>query len=224
MNKRFPLRNAALLGLILSLAGVLLAQRAPDKILVVNGKAMPATIREIDGHSYVDVESLAQITNGMVTFQANRVLLTIPETHSDPALPHPAPGLSNNFAKAAITSLAEMKEWQGALRAMVVYGLATGGEWARSYQDQVMTSLEQATAAASTDSDRGALQLLDNEFANLASWAGNLIAERQALDGARTVDPNALKNDPTLAKLTDCGRFLGAMLVSGSVADDSSCH
>jgi hypothetical protein len=196
----------------------------PDKTLVVNGRTTDTAVREIDGHSYVDIENLAQITNGVVTFEANRVVLTIPEARSDATAPNPTPGLSNKFASAAIASLAEMKEWQGALGAMVSFGLADGGAWAHSYQDQVATSLAQATVAASTDSDRNALQLLHNELASLENWASNLFAERQTLDGARTVDPNALENDPVLTKITNCGRLLGAMLVSGAVVDDSSCH
>lgn len=224
MNKPFHFQEIALLVCVLSLVGALLAQGTPDKILVVNGKTSATALRVIDGRSYVDIESFAQITNGVVTFEANRVILTIPVALSDGTNPHITPGLSSSFAKAAITSLAEMKEWQGALRAMVTYGLATGGDWAHSYQDQVMASLEQATAAASTDSDRAALQLLDNQFARLAGWANTLIAERQALDGAKTVDPNSLKNDPVLAKISDCGSFLGAMLVGGAVADDPQCH
>ncbi len=225
MNRHFYyFHRVAVLGFGLLLAAVILAQRMPDKTLVVNGRTTGTAVREIDGRSYVDLENLAQLTNGVVTFEANRVVLTIPEASSDATSPHTTHGLSTNFVNGAIASLAEMKEWQGALGTMVTFGLATGAEWAHFYQDQVTTSLAQATAAASTDADRNALQLLDNEFANLASWASNLFAERQALDGARTVDPNSLKNDAVLTKITDCGRLLSAMLVSGAIVDDSSCH
>jgi hypothetical protein len=58
----------------------------------------------------------------------------------------------------------------------------------------------------------------------LAGWAGAVFAERQALDGERTVDPNATQNDAALAKIMSRGRFLNVMLVSGVFADDSSCH
>ena len=224
MHKNFHSQRVAFLGFLLLLAGALLAQGTPDKILVVNGKATSLKVRVIDGRSYVDIENLAQITHGVVTFETNRVVLTMAAAPSGGAAPHATAGLSSNFARAAITSLAAMREWQGALSAMVSNGLATGGEWARSYESQAMVSLEQATAAASTDSDRRALQLLNNQFATMTGWSRNLTAERQALDGARTVDPNALKNDPALAKITACGRFLGVMLVSGAVADDPSCH
>jgi hypothetical protein len=33
-----------------------------------------------------------------------------------------------------------------------------------------------------------------------------------------------LQNDATLAKINDCSRFLSSMLVSGSFADNQSCH
>jgi hypothetical protein len=136
MNKPFHFQEIALLVFVLSLAGALLAQGTPDKILVVNGKTSSTALRVIDGRSYVDIESFAQITNGVVTFEANRVILPIPIVPSDGTNPHITPGLSSNFAKAAITSLAEMKECQGELRAMVAYRLAIGGDWAHSYQDK----------------------------------------------------------------------------------------
>jgi len=34
---------------------------------------------------------------------------------------------------------------------------------------------------------------------------------------------NALQNDPVLAKFSSCGKFLSAMLGSGTFADNSSC-
>ena len=225
MNKRGNLQKAGLPGLVLSLAAVLLAQSVPDKTLVVNGKPTGAVVHEIDGRSYVAVESLALITNGTLSIEADRVVLTIPEagpagTPGGAA----APGLSGGFANAAIAAVAGIQEWEGALRTMVTYGLAFSGAWAQSYQDQVAASITQASMAASTDFDRSALEMLNDEYANLTNWASKLNAERQALDGSRTVDPNALKNDAAMTKITDCSNRLGAMLVSGDVVDEPSCH
>jgi len=117
-----------------------------------------------------------------------------------------------------------MREWQGAIGTMITYGLAVSGTWAQEYHARVEEGLRQATEAASTEADRNALQLLRNESGKLAGWASAVFAERQALNAARTVDPNALQNDAALARITSCGRFLNAMLVSGDFADDSSCH
>jgi len=41
---------------------------------------------------------------------------------------------------------------------------------------------------------------------------------------AETLNANALRDDPALAKIRSCGEFLNPMPVSGALADDSSCH
>jgi hypothetical protein len=213
-----------MLGFILLLAGIVFAQSVPDKKLIVNGKTTGAAVLQVDGHSYVDIETLAQITNGSVTVEANRIVLTIPNSTSDATPAQSTPGLSRDFASAAITTVAEMREWKGVLETMVTYGLAVSGAWAQAYHDRVETSLAQANVAASTNSDRDALRLLNNQFASLSKWAGDIVSERQALNGARTMDPNALKNDPVLTKISNCSKFLSTMLVSGAFVDNPSCN
>jgi hypothetical protein len=101
--------------------------------------------------------------------------------------------------------------------------LAVDGSLAQTYREQAETSLTQATVAASTDADRSALQLLSNEFAHLAKWESDVLADRKALNGAETVDPNALQDDPALTKISNCGRFLNKMLVGRTFADNPSC-
>jgi hypothetical protein len=68
------------------------------------------------------------------------------------------------------------------------------------------------------------MQLLRSEFSNLARWANDVVTTRQSLNATKTVDPNAVQNDQTLTKISDCGRFLNSMLVRGTFADDQSCH
>jgi hypothetical protein len=216
------------LGFVLSLAGVLSAQgtapaqSAPDKLLVLNGKTMETKVRQIDGRSYVDIEALAQATNGAVTVEPNRVVLTIPVGNSSVA--PPVDGLSRNFASAAIAEVAEMREWRGAIGAMITYGLAASKSSAQDYHERVAEGLRQTTLAATTDADKNALQLLKNESDSLTGWANDVLAARQDLNGAKTLDPNALQNDPVLTKITSCSRFLNAMLISRSYSDDGSCH
>ena len=71
---RFFLR----LAIVPLFAGALFAQSTPDKILVVNGKTIGPAVREMDGHSYVDIDTLAQAMSGNVTVEPNRVLLAFP--------------------------------------------------------------------------------------------------------------------------------------------------
>lgn len=224
MNRLSHLQYFVLLGFVLSIAAVLLAQRAPNKTLVVNGKTTGAAIVQIDGRSYVDIETLAQITNGIVTVEPNRIVLTIPVSEPG-AAPLPAPErLSKNFASAAIAELAGMREWRGAIGIILTYGVPVVGTWPQDYRNRVEADLMQAAVAASTASDQDALGLLRNDFANLAQWASDVVATRQALNATKTVNPDIMQNDPALAKISDCSRFLGSMLVSGVFADNSSCH
>ncbi len=80
MTKHRHLKTVLLTGIILAFAGAILAQNAaaPTKTLIVNGKSAGAVAREIDGHTYIEIEALARATNGIVTIEPTRVLLTIP--------------------------------------------------------------------------------------------------------------------------------------------------
>ena len=255
INKYGNFRFFLPLGFVLALAGVLFAQSTPtkNKFLVVNGKSAGRAVRQIDGRPYVDIEALAQVTNGVFTVERQRIILTIPASDygatagaappsadladdfpvatapadAAPASappPQPRQGLSRDFASASIAALAEMREMRGAIRAMITYGLAVSDSWAQDDQGRVMTGIRQAEVAATTEDDLHALQLLENEADKLASWADTVFAARKALDGAKTVDPNALQNDPALDRIRSCGQFLNSMLVSGAFADHPSCH
>jgi hypothetical protein len=226
MNRHRNLKSLALLGIVLSLAGVLLAQRGPDKVLVVNGKTIESPVVQIGGHSYVDIETLAQITNGVIAVQPDRIVLTIPiATSSAPSSPPPPPeGISKEFAREAIALLAEMREWRGAIGTTRTYNVPFTGTWPQDYHDRVEADLQRVAVTASTASDQDALQLLRNEFENLSNWVNSVIAERQALNATKTVDPNMMQNDQALAKISSCSNFLSSMLVSGVFADSPSCH
>lgn len=224
-------RNLLLVGLILSSAKAGFAQATAGKAgktLVVNGKTMDAEVTQINGHSYVDIETLAQLTNGAVTVEPNRIVLTIPAAGAAapaaPAAPPAPEGISRDFAATAVSTLADMREWRGAISMMITYGLVVSSSWSSDYHDRVEADLSQAAVAATTESDQNALPLLRNEFDKLNAWANETLAARQALNGAKTVDPNALKNDAALQKITDCGQFLNRMIVSRAFSDNASCH
>jgi hypothetical protein len=226
MDRHRNFRYVVLVGIVMSLAGALWAQRGPDKKLEVNGKTMESPVVQIDGRSYVDVETLARITNGVIAVQPDRIVLTIPAATSSAPPPPPLPpaGLSKEFAREAIVLVAEMREWRGAIGATRSYNVPFTGTWPQDYHDHVEADLQHVSVAASTDSDRDALQLLRNEFEGLASWVSNAIADRQALNATKTVDPNVMQNDQALAKISTCSNFLSGMLVTGVFADSPSCH
>jgi hypothetical protein len=231
MRNRSSIFYFFLFGSILLFAGLLLAQNAPDRTLIVNGKSAGMVV-QMGGHAYVDVETVAQFMNGSVTLERNRVVLTFPASGTGAAPstgPAPQtqalpPGLSRNFASLAIAELAEMREWRGAVGTILTYGVPVAGTWPQDYHDRVEANLEQVGVAASTAADQDTMQLLRSEFSNLARWANDVVTTRQSLNATKTVDPNAVQNDQTLTKISDCGRFLNSMLVRGTFADDQSCH
>ncbi len=220
------------LGFILLFAGLLFAQDVPDRALIVNGKSAGMVV-QMGGHAYVDVETVAQFTNGSVTLEPNQIVLTFPASGSStatsgaglaPLPPAPPPGLSRDFASQAIAALAEMREWRGAIGTILIYGQQVVGTWPQDYRDRVEADVAQVAIAASTAADSNALQLLQNEYSNLSKWATDVVATRQSLNATNTVRPDTLQNDPALAKISECSRFLNSMLVSGLFADNQSCH
>jgi len=215
------------------MAGAVSAQNVPEKktpekkALVVNGRIADAAVVQIDGHSYVDVDAFARIMNATVRFEPGRVILTVPAAAAEAKPGRAAPGLSKDFAKAGISQLAVMQEWKGAIASVIRFGLAAGtwlAPWLQDYRVRAEGSLSQTALAVSTDADQKALQLLKNELANLGQWDSNTQATIRSLNAEQALDPAAAQNDPLRAKISGCGIFLSAMLVSGEFADDPSCH
>jgi hypothetical protein len=231
MRNRSGISYFFLFGSILLFAGILLAQNTPDRALIVNGKSAGMVV-QMGGRAYVDVETVAQFTNGSVTLEPNRIVLTFPASGSSaapntglaPLPPAPPPGLSRNFASLAIAELAEMREWRGAVGTILTYGVPVVGSWPQDYHDRIEANLLQVGVAASTAADQDAMQLLQNEFSNLSRWANDVVATRQSMNATNTVRPDTMQSDQSLAKISNCSRFLNSMLVSGSFADDPSCH
>jgi len=117
-----------------------------------------------------------------------------------------------------------MREWRGAVGTILTYGVPVVGSWPQDYHDHVDSDLSQVALSATSASDQDALVLLRNEFTNLAQWANDVVSTRQSMDATNTVNPNAMQNDQTLRKISDCSQFLSSMLVSGTFTDSASCH
>jgi hypothetical protein len=178
---------------------------------------------------------------GSVTFEANQISLTIPgpppsaaqQTPPPSAAPQTPPpstapqtpqGMSKDFQKIAVFTLAEMREWKGAIGTVVTSGIPVVGTWSQDYHDRIEADLMQATLAASTEPDRQALELLQQQLTRLSEWADTVLGEREALNADKTIDPNSLQKDQSLAKISQCGQFLSSMIVSGTFSNDSSCY
>ena len=222
MNQSGKCLSLLSLGLILSVSETV-AQDTPTRTLSVNGKTVDAGVVLVEGRSHVDIESLAQAIGGSVTLGPNRIELTIPGPPASPGR-QTDEGMLKDFQRIAVFTLAEMRERRGAIGTLVTTGMPVAGTWSQDYHDRVEANLMQATLAASTESDHQALELLQHEYALLSKWADTVLGEREALNAERTIDPNSLDNDQSLAKISKCDQFLSSMIVGGDLYDDPICH
>jgi hypothetical protein len=234
---RFNFRDFLLAALsFLLLPSVTLAQRDQQlRVLVIDGHPGQADVIQKEGRAYVDLQSLAEITNGSLTFKENRIILSIRGTDTGrsaaevPADPIHSPandtGLSQDFMRAGIEDFATMREWASTMAYAVQNGYQITEEWAASYRERAANSLSLASAAASTGADRQALQLLTNEFEAVREWSDKLVEAKKSMDTAKyALSPNALRDEALSQKIISCGRFLAKMLGSSSFQDDPSCH
>lgn len=196
--------------------------------LFVNGRPAGAAVILAGGRSYVDVEGLARITNGTLSFSGNRIVLTLPMLGGGTGTPapptsQPAPpqGFSRDFVRAGIEAGAEIREWRSALETAVRYGFPPNDTWINRYSGAAATALSLASAAASTDDDRKAFQLLNNVYNNMQSLSSKMLSARKNMN---YIAPDALQNDPLDQQILACGQALHAMAASGRYQDASACH
>ncbi|MBV8631503.1 MAG: hypothetical protein JOZ83_11295 [Silvibacterium sp.] len=200
--------------------------------LFVSGRSGQATVIQADSRSFVDVEALARIVNGTLSFSGSRIVLTLPGTGGamgmsgqpaiQPAAPPAAPqGLSRDFVRAGIEAGAEIREWRSALETAVRYGFPPGDTWIDRYSGAAATALSLTSAAISTDDDRKAFQLLNNAYNNMQSLSTKMLSARKNMN---YIAPDALQNDPLDQKIVACGQALHAMAATGHYQDASVCQ
>lgn len=233
---RTNLRNILLTTLsFLFLPSVTLSQRDQQpRILVVDGHPGQAAVIQKDGRAYVDLQSLAEIANASLSFNANKIVLSMraPESTAPTSEPSGEPthsvasdSLSREFMRAGIEEIATMREWASTMAYAIQNNYQITDDWAAKYREQAANNLRLASAAASTEGDRNALQLLTNEFEAVREWSNQLVEAKKSMDTAKyALSPDALRNEGLSQKIINCGRFLARMLGSSSFQDDPSCH
>jgi hypothetical protein len=222
-----------LAALFLIVPGIVLAQGSNEKrTLIINGQSTQVPVIQVNGRSYVELEALASAVNGSLSFAGSQIAFSVP---TGPATAAPAaataapvsasaqvsnPGFSKGFLNAAIEQGATLREWHAALASAIQNGYPVTAAALAPYRAQATTNLRLASAAVSTDSDRGAYQLLTNLFQNMVKLTEKYVAARANMT---YISPDVLQNDSLNQRLVTCGRSLGAMAASGQFVDDGSC-
>ena len=223
-------RNANLWKLaivMLLLLGVALSQASKGtRTIAINGHSGDAMVYDIDGKLFVSLESLARVGNGSMSFQGDRIVLTFPPADNPPPAAAQAPqGLSPDFMQASVQTVAALKDWTSIIAYALQHGTPGDGSRIFVLHDKAAQALHLANAAVSTDQDNSAFQLLSNQFDNVNHWSDKMVKARKNMDtGNYSMTQNALSQDSTYQKISNCTKFLNTMLPSGQFQDDYSCH
>jgi len=217
--------------LLLMVITALAQTQSPGETLSVQGYAGQASVIRSQGRLLVDAQDLARITNGSLSFEKNRITLTLPPPDASKPVSDDADtsGFSRPFMKAAIEAMASIREWGGMLMVTVEdgypVGLTMAGNTIMAYQERAADNIALASAAASTNSDRRGLELLRSEFSNVQVWADKFVNARSSLSAANVaMSEGGVKNDPEAQKIIQCGQFLAQMFAGGTFQDDAVCH
>ena len=192
--------------------------------LVIAGQPDQAALVRMNGKSYVDIESLARITHGSVKYQGSQTILTLPGSASataPPAQTSRPPQLSEGFLGADIEALTQIREWRVALVNAIQNNYPVTDSWVGRLRRSADSKLELAIAAATTDPDQKALDLLRNEFTSMQAMSDGFVA-MQVKDNY--ISPDTFENNSQDKKILDCEHALVSMAATKQFQDEISCH
>lgn len=223
-----PFTSILLLTLAFFLPLLALSQAAPQTLtLNLNGQQSQVAVTQMNGRSYVEVEALARAASGTLSFQGNKMLLTLPGGASsgapvvDSSAPPAPSGFSKDFMKAGIEAMAAIREWRSVLSNGVANGYPIASLGLPNYRAQATQAVRLAGVAASTNADRSAAQLVSNELENMRKLSDKILAKAQSLT---YIDPTAVTSDPLDQQILTCARSLAAMATANQFFDDGACH
>ena len=199
--------------------------QSPQKAatLTVAGQVGEAKLLQIDGKSYVEIQTLARLTKGTLSFKDNRTTLTLPGT--EPETPAPPSqvraGFSRNFVQSGIEEMSLIREWRIAIISAVEKNIPLSQEWASGQHSQAEKNLALASAAESTDDDRNAFPLLSSEFDNMQKLSELYLAMRTQ---SAAMSAGEFGNGPLEDQILNCARGFVAMTETRQFQDQASCH
>lgn len=191
--------------------------------LVVSGHTGQAPVTHLNGRTYVAVDALARLMNGSLGYQGNEITLTLPDAAGDVASQPATRELSRDFLNAGIETMSDIREWRSALLVALQNGYRAADlpNLIDPYQAQAAKNLRLASVAATTSSDRDALQLLNKELGHMQQLSNKVLTARKK---ASYITADSVKKDPLDQKILKCAHALGEMAASGEFQDNGSCH
>jgi hypothetical protein len=188
----------------------------------ISGHAGEAQILQLNGKSYVEIETLARLTKGTLSFKANQTTLTLPPSDSEAPTspPHAKAGFSTAFIQAGIEEMSVIREWRIAIVNAVQNNTPVSEDWVSTHHRLAEKHLSLASAAASTDDDRSAFPQLTAEFNNMQKLSELYLTLRKQASAISQDNFDLSLEEQILS----CARGFVTMTESHEFQDQASCH
>lgn len=204
-----------------ALIPILALSQARMQRLAVSGHTGSIAVIQLNGKNYVAVDALAQLAGGSVAYRGNQITLSLTTTQENAPAAQPKPGLSRDFLRAAIESMAMVREWHSALAIEIENQFPVTPESLGPYEVQATKALRVAQVSAATEQDREAAQLVANEFQKMKGVSDKYEAQRAA---ATYINADSLVNDTDNQSLLACAQALGAVAAGTQFSDQTTCR
>ena len=190
--------------------------------LSITGHTGSATVVQVEGRNFVEVEGFVRLTNASVSINGNQIVITLPSGGNAPPAPAPtANGFSLAFVKAVVEAAAELREWRAALRNAIAGSYPISENWVSPMQAEARQALRVVSASTGSAADKQAVSLLENLFNILNQLSDKYLK----LSGSHTyIDPKSLDTDRLDQKIMACARSLESMATTNSFADNGACR
>ena len=142
-------------------------------------------------------------------------------TASQSAQPNKPPQLSEGFLRAEIEELTAIREWRVAIVTAVQTNNPVTENWVGGLRRSADSKLVLAIAAATTDPDHNAAELLRNEFTNMLQMSDQFLAMHSK---SSYTPPDSFDSNPLDQKILSCARGLASMAATKQFQDEPSCH
>ena len=211
----------ASLGLAMPLIAV---SQGEIKSLALSGYKGSVPVTRVEGKEYVEIDALARLANGSVSFNGDQITLTLPVPSAEGAGTEESAAkekFSSEFLRAWIEEMATIREWHTALATAIKSQTPIWQSWLGSYQSRAAKDLQLVTVSAKTDADRRAVPLIENEYQTMKQLNDAYVSQKASVS---YISPDSLADDPLDQSVTRCGQALESMAASGQFLDTGSCR
>ena len=219
------------------LPGAFLRAEHDARTLSVAGNAGSVQVLEFDGKSYVNLEDLAHLTQGTLSFSVLHIVLALPAaapttTPTMPATPAPMPatapaalpqpknGFSKGFLQAGIEYMSAVREWRITIVNSIENNSPISEPWISGLQGNAAKNLALAATSRSTKDDRDGYESFQALSKNMQKLSDRFLADRRSL---KYIDPKSIANDRLDKQILACVHSLASMAAENQFRDESQC-